>query len=235
VAAVTTRRRLLFVAGLATIAVVAAALVWLYVTNQPHVNLQRVLDLFGRYGYLVVFVPVFLETAGVPLPGETVLLLAGVASSQGRIDPVWTIVAGATAAILGDNLGYAVGRYGGRGLVNRLAEVGRLQRSLARGEAYFDRRGGPAVFFARWLPGLRIFGAWIAGLSRMPWPRFLAWNAAGGICWATTVVVAGNVFGRSLHRVEQILGIGGAVALAVAAILLLVLWHRRERDIESHL
>jgi membrane protein DedA with SNARE-associated domain len=235
VAAVTTRRRLLLIAGVATVVVVAAAMVVLYVTNRPHADLHRVLDLFGRYGYLVVFVPVFLETAGLPLPGETVLLLAGVASSQGRIDPVWTIVVGASAAILGDNLGYCIGRYGGRRMVYRLAEVGRLQRSLARGEAYFERRGGPAVFFARWLPALRIFGAWIAGLSRMPWPRFLAWNAAGGLCWAAAVVVVGNVFGKSLQRVEQVLGVGGAIALVVLAVAAAVVWRRRERDFESRL
>jgi membrane protein DedA with SNARE-associated domain len=235
VAAVTTHRRLIVVAGVVALTALGVALVWLYLANEPRVDLHRVLDLFGRYGYLVVFVPVLLETAGVPLPGETVLLLAGVASAQGRIDLVWTIVVGATAAILGDNLGYAIGRYGGRRLVDRLAEMGRLQRSLARGEAYFERRGGPAVFFARWLPGLRIFGAWIAGLTRMPWPRFLVWNAAGGICWATTVVLAGHLFGHSLHRVEQVFGIGGVVVVVMAAIALLVLWRRRERDIEERL
>ena len=99
------------------------------------------LDLYAEYGYAVIFVPVFLETAGLPLPGETSLLLAGVASSTGRIDVFWAIVVGATAAILGDNVGYAIGRFGGRPLVMRLAHIGGIERSLAWGEDYFARQG----------------------------------------------------------------------------------------------
>jgi membrane protein DedA with SNARE-associated domain len=204
----------------------AAYLVWR--RYEPTISLNRVLDLYAEYGYAVIFVPVFLETAGLPLPGETSLLLAGVASATGRIDVFWAIVVGATAAILGDNVGYAIGRFGGRPLVMRLAHIGGIERSLAWGEDYFARRGGITVFLARWLPGLRIFGAWIAGMVHMSWWRFALWNAAGGICWATSIVLVGHFFGNSIHAVERVLGIGGVIALIGAAVVALGLWRRHE-------
>jgi membrane protein DedA with SNARE-associated domain len=206
---------------------------YLYRRYEPNISLERVLDWYAEYGYWAVFVPVFLETAGLPLPGETSLLFAGVASSTGRIDVFWTIVVGSTAAIMGDNIGYLIGRYGGRRVVMRLAHIGGIEKSLAWGEAYFERRGGITVFLARWLPGLRIFGAWIAGMVRMPWWKFALWNAAGGICWATSVVLAGYFFGRSLNEIEKVLGVGGVVALVVLGIAALgayLLHERRKRQ-----
>jgi membrane protein DedA with SNARE-associated domain len=226
-----------------TIAIIAAILVVVLVAYllwrryEPTLSLHRVLRLYDEYGYAVIFVPVLLETAGLPLPGETSLLFAGIASSQGHIDLYWAIVAGAAAAIVGDNIGYAIGRFGGRRLVLRLARFGGLERSLAWGESYFERRGGITVFLARWLPGLRIFGAWIAGMVHMPWWRFALWNAAGGIAWATTIVLLGHFFGNSLHLIERVLGIGGAVALVAVAVAALVLYrryeHRKQHDAEK--
>jgi membrane protein DedA with SNARE-associated domain len=207
--------------------VVVAYLV--YRRYEPNISLNRVLDWYAEYGYWAVFVPVLLETAGLPLPGETSLLFAGVASASGRIDVYWAIVVGASAAIIGDNIGYAIGRFGGRRLVTRLAGIGGVERSLASGEAYFERRGGITVFFARWLPGLRIFGAWIAGMVHMKWWRFALWNGAGGICWATTIVLLGHFFGKSIHGVEKVLGLGGVIALVAVAVLGLVLWRRYEK------
>jgi membrane protein DedA with SNARE-associated domain len=223
------------IAILAVIVLVVLVVVLLYVRYEPSISLNRVLDWYAQYGYWAVFVPVFLETAGLPLPGETSLLFAGVASSTGRIDVFWTIVVGASAAILGDNVGYAIGRFGGRRLVERLAHIGGIEKSLAWGEDYFERRGGITVFFARWLPGLRIFGAWIAGMVHMKWWKFALWNAAGGIAWTTSIVLLGHFFGKSIHVVERVLGIGGVVALVVVAIALLVLWRRHERRKEHRL
>ena len=171
------RRRLYVIA--AVVLVVVAALVWAYLHYEPSVSLDRLLDLFEDYGYFVIFVPVMLETAGVPLPGETILLLSGVAASTGRIDPWIAIAVGSAAAIIGDNIGYAIGRYGGRRVVLRLAHIGHIEKSLAWGEKFFARHGGKTVFLARWIFGLRIFGAWIAGMVHMPWRVFFFWNAAG--------------------------------------------------------
>jgi membrane protein DedA with SNARE-associated domain len=216
------------VAVLALIVLIVLAALFLYQRYEPSISLNRVLDWYAEYGYWAVFVPVFLETAGLPLPGETSLLLAGVASSTGRIDVFWVIVVGATAAILGDNVGYAIGRFGGRPLVVRLAHIGGIERSLAWGEDYFTRHGGVTVFLARWLPGLRIFGAWIAGMVHMKWWKFALWNAAGGIAWTTSIVLLGHYFGKSIHVVERVLGVGGVIALVAAAIVALVLWRRHE-------
>lgn len=223
------------IAILAVIVLAVLVVVLLYVRYEPSISLNRVLDWYAQYGYWAVFVPVFLETAGLPLPGETSLLFAGVASGTGRIDVYWVIVVGATAAILGDNVGYAIGRFGGRRLVMKLAHIGGIEKSLAWGEDYFTRHGGVTVFLARWLPGLRIFGAWIAGMVHMKWWKFALWNAAGGIAWTTSVVLLGHFFGKSIHVIERVLGIGGVFALVAVAVIALVLWRRHEKGKLDHL
>jgi membrane protein DedA with SNARE-associated domain len=220
------RRRLYAIAALVVAAIAVA--VWAYVHYEPNFSLNRVLDLYGTYGYFVIFVPVLLETAGLPLPGETILLISGVAASTGRIDPWVAIAVGSAAAIIGDNIGYAIGRYGGRRVVMRLAYLGKIESSLAWGERFFARHGGKTVFVARWIFGLRIFGAWIAGMVHMPWRRFFLWNAAGGITWCTTMILLGYFFGHSLHVIEKVVGIGGVIAVVIAAIAALGVWRRYE-------
>jgi membrane protein DedA with SNARE-associated domain len=222
------RRRIYVIAAL--VLLVLAAIAWAYIHYQPSISTTRLLDLFGRYGYFVIFVPVLLETAGVPLPGETTLLLSGVAASTGRIDPWIAIAVGSTAAILGDNIGYAIGRFGGRKLVMRLAHLGRIESSLAWGEQFFARHGGKTVFAARWIFGLRIFGAWIAGMVHMPWRVFVFWNAAGGITWCASVIGLGYFFGHSLHVIEKVLGVGGVIAVIGVAVVALGMWRRFERS-----
>jgi membrane protein DedA with SNARE-associated domain len=221
------RRRIYVIAAI--VLVVIAALVWAYLHYEPSVSLDRLLDLFESYGYFVIFVPVMLETAGLPLPGETILLLSGVAASTGRIDPWIAIAVGSAAAIIGDNIGYVIGRYGGRRVVMRLAHIGRIESSLAWGERFFARHGGKTVFLARWIFGLRIFGAWIAGMVHMPWRIFFIWNAAGGITWCASVIGAGYFFGHSLHVIEKVLGVGGVIAVVSVAIVGLVMWRRFEK------
>lgn len=206
-----------------------AVLGWAYLHYEPSISLNRLLDLFSRYGYIVIFVPVMLETAGLPVPGETTLLLSGVAASTGRLDPWIAIAVGSAAAIIGDNIGYVIGRYGGRRVVMRLAHIGGIESSLAWGERFFARHGGKTVFIARWLPGLRIFGAWIAGMVHMPWKVFFLWNALGGITWCATVIGLGYFFGHSLHVIEKVLGVGGAVALVAVAVAGVLAWRRFEK------
>ena len=227
------RRRIYVIA--VVVLLVLAAIVWAYVHYEPNITSKRLLDLFGRYGYFVIFVPVMLETAGVPLPGETILLLSGVAASTGRIDPWIAIAVGSAAAIIGDNIGYAIGRYGGRRVVLRLAHIGHIEKSLTWGEQFFARHGGKTVFLARWIFGLRIFGAWIAGMVHMPWRVFFLWNAAGGITWCISVIGLGYFFGNSLDVIEKALGIGGVIAVISAAGVGLVFWRRFEkRKLHEH-
>jgi undecaprenyl-diphosphatase len=229
------RRRMYALAAL--VAVLIAVAVWAFIHYEPSFSLNRLLDLFGRYGYFVIFVPVMLETAGLPLPGETILLLSGVAASTGRIDPWVAIAVGSAAAIIGDNIGYAIGRYGGRRVVMRLAHIGKIDKSLAWGERFFAQHGGKTVFLARWIFGLRIFGAWIAGMVHMPWRRFFLWNAAGGITWCASMIGLGYFFGHSLHVIERIVGVGGVIAVIAAAAVGLGFWrrfeHRKVHELET--
>jgi membrane protein DedA with SNARE-associated domain len=192
------------------------------------------LELIDHYGYVAVFLMVFIETAGIPVPGETTMLLAGAASRlQGaNIQPLQLVIIGSVAAILGDNVGYLIGRHAGRRIVLRLAHFGRVDSMLGWGERFFARHGGKTVFLARWTAGLRIFGAWIAGMTHMPWPKFFLWNAAGGITWATAMIALGYTFAASLGTVETYVGRGGAVAAGVVLLGALIyglhrLSHRR--------
>ena len=186
-----------------------------------------------QWGYVAVFIPLMLETSGIPFPGETILLLAAAASSHGVLNPWLVALTASVAAIVGDNIGYCIGRYGGRRLVTRLSRFEHVQTGVAWAERFFEKHGGKAVFLARWTAGLRVFGSWIAGMSHMPWKRFVLWNALGGITWACTITFLGYTFGRSLQRVESLMGTVGAVAFGIVVVVtvgLAVRWlHRRQK------
>jgi membrane protein DedA with SNARE-associated domain len=185
--------------------------------------LGGLLDLIGRYGYLAVFFGVMLESFGVPLPGETILLLSGALAHQGVLDFGDAIVFGVLGAVVGDQLGYWAGRRGGRAFVLRWGRfVLVTPERLGRAEAFFDRHGGRAVFLARFVSGLRVFGALVAGTSRMPWGRFALYNALGGAVWATAAVSVGYFLWGSISLVEHWVGRASlllSVALALALLL----------------
>src|SRR6266567_4081674 len=188
----------------------------------------------ANLGYPVLFALVAGESAGALIPGETALILAGALASQGKLSLPLVIVVAAGAAIIGDNVGYLIGRKGLRRLVNRPGRLAAGRRLLLeRGDEFFRRWGAAAVFFARWLPGLRVVMAWLAGANRMPWPRFLVWNALGGIAWATTIGGLAYLLGRSASGSLAAIGFVGIV-LAVLASLIAharrVREHRRARD-----
>ncbi len=138
------------------------------------------------------------------------------------------IAIAAAAAIIGDNLGYAVSRRVGRRLLER---PGRRQQRrlelLARGELFFDRHGPKAVFLGRWIAGLRVWASWLAGITEMPWRTFVLWNALGGISWAITVGLAGYLLGEAAERILQSAGIGALAVAAVALVGVYVYFHRR--------
>src|SRR5919107_3892010 len=166
--------------------------------------MDRILPLIEHYGYVVIPFGVMLESTGVPLPGETILLTSGVLVQQGHLDLGDAIVFGILGAVIGGQLGYWVGREGGRPFVLRWGRYALLTpERLAQAERFFVRHGGKAVFLARFVAGLRVFGAVVAGISRMHWRTFFFYNALGGAAWATAAVMVGYLLGGSLDLVEQ--------------------------------
>jgi membrane protein DedA with SNARE-associated domain len=180
-----------------------------------------------HYGLVALFLIVMLESGGIPLPGETALVAGGVYASRGELSIVAVIAVAAAAAIVGDNLGYWIGRSGGRSLLTRW-EV--TARTLPWAEGFFERHGPKTIFLARFFSVLRVTAAWMAGVSRMRWWTFFGWNAAGGICWAALVGLvayyAGQAAADAISR-YGLIGGGLVVVLALLALLALHLWRRR--------
>jgi membrane protein DedA with SNARE-associated domain len=175
-------------------------------------------------GLPILFLVIMIESFGIPLPGETALIFFGVLASQGNYNVVWVVVVAAAAAIVGDNLGYwLIGRLGGRALFRRWKWLSRYaDRVLPRAEKLMERHGGKTVFFGRFITVLRYTAAWIAGLGRMEWWRFLFWNAVGGICWATLVGLVAFYGGKAAADAIQRYGLfaaAGVVALLVLGFL----------------
>jgi membrane protein DedA with SNARE-associated domain len=178
-------------------------------------------------GYPLLFVLVMAESGGAPIPGETALITAAVLASRGKLQIEWVIALAATAAIVGDNIGYVIGRKGGRWLLERPGRFHRQRQEVLRiGEPFFERHGPKAVFFGRFVLGLRVWASWLAGATRMHWRSFVVWNALGGICWATGIGLLAYFLGNSAGSAIETFGIYGLVAAVVAVVGALVL-HRR--------
>src|SRR3954463_10645780 len=151
--------------------------------------LAALVDVAENLGYPVLFALIAIETMGVPLPGETALITAGIVAARGNLAIEAVIAIAAAAAIIGDNVGFAIGRrYGRRLLLWEGGPSPHHGRGLMEGgEPFFDRHGPKAVFLGRWVSGLRITAAWLAGANRMSWPTFTFWNALGGVFWALSI------------------------------------------------
>jgi membrane protein DedA with SNARE-associated domain len=174
---------------------------------------------------------VFAEDAlfvGFVLPGETVALLAGVAAKLGHVSLVGVLVVVVAAAIVGDTVGYEVGRHLGPRVLDRPLLERRRER-LDSARALLARRGGSAVFLGRWVAFFRAVMPALAGTARMPYRRFLAFNAAGGLAWGVAVVLLGYAAGASYARVENVLGRDAALVVLGVAILALAVWRVRKR------
>src|ERR671933_1827779 len=185
----------------------------------------------ANLGYVALAGLVGGETMGVPLPGETALIAAGILASEGHLEIELVIVVAAAAAILGDNAGFWIERKGGRRLLELPGPLeNHRQRVLERGEAIFRRHGAKTVFFGRWFSGLRIASAWLAGVNRMPWGTFLVYNALGGIAWAVSVGMLAYWAGHSADDVLKAVGIGGlGLALVVFCAFGVWRWRRARR------
>jgi membrane protein DedA with SNARE-associated domain len=195
---------------------------------------HHILDLLRaalvHYGYWAVAGALLLESAGLPLPGETILVLASfLAYSEHELRFPWIIVVAILATTLGGELGFALGRYGGRPLIEHYREVFYVRReTLLRGERLFEQYGSGTVFMARFLFGLRVLAALLAGALRMPWRKFALFNFLGAGVWVTTICSAGYLFGGHWSRLTRDLRrLNVAIAIVVAIVVLWWWWRSR--------
>jgi membrane protein DedA with SNARE-associated domain len=190
----------------------------------------------SHVGYAALFALIAVESMGVPVPGETALITGAILASKGQLQIEWVIVLAATAAILGDNVGYLIGRHGGRRLLTMNGPfLATRQRVLRVGEPFFERHGPKAVFLGRFTAGLRIWAAWLAGATHMPWKSFLLYNALGGIVWATVVGVLAYVLGHAAEKAIEVAGVVGLVGAVVFVIGAFVVLRRRHAAQEERL
>jgi membrane-associated protein len=185
-----------------------------------------------QHGYWAVGGALLLENAGIPVPGETILLLACfLAYSEHDLQLPWIIVVATLAATLGDNLGFALGYYGGRPLLTRYQALFRIEnKTVERGEELFARYGAVTVFLARFVFGMRVIAGPMAGVLRMPWRKFTVFNFLGAVLWVTVISGVGYLFGQHWERLAgevKRIDIAAAILLALVAVLL---WWRSRRQ-----
>ena len=192
---------------------------------------------FTSHGLPLLFAVVLLESFGIPLPGETALIAFGVLASQGHYSIVVVIAVAAAGAIIGDNLGYElIGRKGGRRLLERWGPLRRrAERILPPTEELMAKHGGKVVFFGRFITVLRYTAAWVAGIAGMEWRKFLFWNAAGGICWATLVGLVSYYAGGAAADAIQRYGIYAAAVVAGAVLVFFLITHFGKKWLENRL
>jgi membrane protein DedA with SNARE-associated domain len=188
----------------------------------------------SHYGLWVVFGVIFLEVAGLPfIPGEAALIAAGALASQGHGNIVAIIAVAIGAAVLGALFGYAVGRGWGRELLGRWDWFERVShKGVERSQEFFDRHGSKAVFLGRFVPVLRATLGWMAGIGRMPFGKFMLWNVAGAVAWATLIGLLSYYLGAAVvNAVQRDLGIG--IAVIAGIVLLLFGFHLLRKRMET--
>jgi membrane protein DedA with SNARE-associated domain len=183
---------------------------------------------FTTHGYWTLAVTLLLENAGIPLPGETMLLFASfLAYQHHELNLALIILVGTAACTLGDNLGYWVGFHGGRPLLHRYQKVFRVSdEKIARGEKLFESFGAAAVFFARFVFGMRVIAGPLAGVLLMRWRRFVLYNFLGAAVWVTVIASVGYLFGQHWHRLLRIVGRANAIVFVLAVAIMIFLWRR---------
>jgi membrane-associated protein len=184
------------------------------------------------YGYWAVGVALLLENAGIPVPGETILLLASfMAYSEHDLRLSWIIVVATVAATVGDNLGFAFGYHGGRPLLARYQSLFRIQKStIERGESLFERYGAATIFFARFVFGMRIIAGPMAGVLRMSWKKFAVFNFLGAAVWVGVISSVGYFFGRHWDKLERGMKRFDVVVAVVVVAIAVFLWWRGRRS-----
>src|SRR2546423_1016739 len=196
--------------------------------NQMNV-LDTLLQLFKSYGYWIVFFGVMLENAGLPVPGETILLAAGFVASEGDFSVPMVMLIATAGAVLGDNCGYWIGRRVGRGVLVKYGRFVLLTETRFRSmETYFAAHGDKTVLVARFITGFRVFTALFAGASHMRWRTFFIFNVLGAVSWAVVMTLLGYFFGKSWDLLEQYIK-GAGFILAGAVVVLIVVFQLLKR------
>jgi membrane protein DedA with SNARE-associated domain/membrane-associated phospholipid phosphatase len=187
--------------------------------------LEMFIDLVSQYGYWIVIVTIMLECAGIPLPGETALIVAAACAGTGKLDISLVILAAALSAIIGDSCGYWVGRCYGKNFISRFGKYIHLnEHRMTQIQGYFTRHGSKTVFFGRFFTVLRTYAALFAGICRMPYRTFTLYNALGAIFWATSFGVIGYLFGQNLPLLEKIVKtLGWALTIPIVVVALIIL------------
>jgi membrane-associated protein len=199
------------------------------------VQVAAIIGVSSSLGYLLPAI-IGLESMGVPSPGETALILAAVLASQGKLQIWLVIVIAAASAIVGDNIGYWLGRTLGLRVIEAPGPLHKHRvKAVAAGRRFFERHGGKAVFLGRWIVLIRVATAWLAGIDEMHFIEFFLWNALGGITWAITYGLVGYYGGQAAANVLSQVGIYGAIALGVAAVLAFVFvkWRKHRQETQE--
>jgi len=196
-----------------------------------HDIVEMIRQFLIAYGYWAVAAGLLLENMGVPVPGETILILASVLSySTHELRLPWIFVVGTIAATAGDNIGYWIGRKGGRPLLERWKRFFRVRdEHIAAAEKLIERYGAAAIFFARFITGARVVAGPLTGVLRMDWRRFALFNFLGALVWVVVIASIGYTFGSQWGRLLQLMKDANWLILVVVAVVVLFLWGKRRR------
>ncbi len=200
-----------------------------------HGIIETVRHLLLAWGYWAIALGLLLENMGVPVPGETILILASVvAYNHGELRLPWIIVIGTIAATVGDNAGYWIGRKGGRPLLERWKRFFRVGTGgIASAEKLIERYGALAIFFARFVTGARVIAGPLAGVLRMDWKRFAVFNFLGAVVWVSTIAGIAYAFGSQLDRLLALMSDFNWIVLVAVVAMILLMWFRRRRPRRS--
>ena len=200
-----------------------------------HGIMQTIRHFLLAWGYWAVAIGLLLENMGVPVPGETILILASVLAYNGdELRLPWIIVVGTIAATAGDNTGYWIGRKGGRPLLDRWKRFFHVRdEHLAKAEALIERRGAVAIFFARFITGVRVIAGPLAGVLRMSWRRFALFNFLGAVVWVCVIAGTSYAFGSQLDRLLGLMKDLDWIVVAVAGVVVVFFWWKGRRAVRS--
>jgi len=195
-------------------------------------DLLELIQLFrpyvNDYGYLVLFLGVMAENASLPVPGETILIIASFYSHHGDLDLMYVILLATVGCILGDNISFHLGRRLGRPFILQYGKYVLITKTrLAHVEHFFERHGDKTIFIQRWITGVRVIGALVAGTTQMPWSRFLLFNCLGAVTWVTAISLMAYVFAVNLPLLLKVVGRSGWVLLGLFAAIVLFFYLKR--------